>query len=392
LVALIAVWLGYLIVNSGMAAAAIEQGNPQRALQLRPNSPRALSLESEQSLARQSLVEAGAAARAALVNVPRDVRALRVLGIVSSLSERPRLGSELLLRSGILSWRDPVTQVWLISAAMDQNNFATATQRTDAMLRVGELVPEMMRLMHELAAAPDARPFVIERLAEGPQWRRAFFVNSEYLPDGAIAGHAQLIEDMRTHGEPVSREELAYFLGHLVRKKQYALAQSLWLAKSTDRPISQDSAVFDGDFEQDPTAEGAQPRYPFEWQFATDSGNASLGTPPLLIGQTALMAEAGDTREPLASQMILLRPGRHSLSYDVTGDGHPAFRWRIRCEATGSVLPLSSQRQRTVGSWRTAVMDFDVPAGCPAQWLELIAHAGPGETGVRAWFDRVSVR
>lgn len=392
-VAIVAALLGYLILVEGLAASAMSQGNIALALRLRPSSSEPLARAAESALRRNDLPAAEAFARKALAQMPRNVRALRVLGIATTLRGRPRLGSELLLRSGALSWRDEVTQLWLIRAAIAQSNFATAAQRIDAMLRGGQLNAQMMNMMHQLANIPQARDAVVRRLAEGPRWRRSFFVNMEYLPRGSEASHALLLEDVRGLEGPLQREEVAYFLSHMMTTGDHSLARRVWLSTLSAEQRGLVSNVFDGDFREDAGAQSAQPRYPFEWSFERGPEVVSIGNPPMLIGETALAVRAGDARQVLASQALVLRPGRYGLSYDVMSEGQQrqAFEWRVVCEGNGAPLALEQRAERVVGTWRSVRQQFAVPANCRAQRLQAVALAWPGGGTAEAWFDHVRI-
>jgi hypothetical protein len=390
-------WLAYLVLCYGVASAALDRGDARAALAIRPHSAEALSFAADDALARNDLSAAEHYARAALTIVPRDVRALRVMGVAVSLQGRRRLGSELLLRSGVLSWRDPPTQIWLIRAALDQRNYATAAQRIDAMLRGGQMSGNMLRLAHGVAALPEARAALVERLAEDPPWRTSFLADPEYLTPATDPSHVLLIEALRVRGVPPARAELVRFVNHLVQTGQFALARRVWLMSLTGEARTYVAgAIFDGDFNDDPGAEAEQPRFPFEWEL--DSGHgaiASTGTPPLLVGETALNVRSGDAEQRLASQTVMLAPGRHVRSYAtiVGGELSPqGFEWRVICVRYNARLMLGEPASRTVGSWRTTTMTFDVPPrDCGAQRIEIVARPG-GIGGVGAWFDKVSVR
>ncbi|MES2444546.1 MAG: hypothetical protein V4574_17100 [Pseudomonadota bacterium] len=390
----VAAGLAWAVVVHGLAASAIGAGDAQTALRFRPHSAEALSLAAEQALAKQDVANADRYARAALVQMPRDVRALRVLGVASSLQGHPRLGSELLLRAGSLSWRDELSQAWLIRAALDQRNYATAAQRIDAMLRGGQLFGQMLRLAHDVATIPDARAALIERLGEDPPWRESFFRNMESMPAGAEVGHALLIEALRAHDGQLTRREVVAFVNHLTDHANYPLARQVWLRTLEGEARGDVATVFDGNFRQDAGAEADQPRYAFEWTLESGHGAmASVGTPPMLVGETALDVRAGEAEQVLARQVILLAPGPHTLSYDTAvGDGlsPQGFTWRLACVG-GSGLRVAAGPSRTVGTWRTATLRFDVPHGCGAQRIELVALAS-GDGSAEAWFDHVSAQ
>lgn len=394
-VVIAALGLGYLTIVFGLTESAIEARDPQSALRIRPHSADALSLAAEQALARNDAKTAELYARASLAITPRDVRALRVLGIVASVSERSELGSNLLLRAGALGWRDEITQVWLIRAALADRNYATASQRVDAMLRSVQLFDEMMKLAHEMARIPEARPELVERLSEEPLWRREFFGDMKQISPESEAGHLLLIEALIQREGGARRSEVSPFIDHLIKRGQFAAARRLWLATRGPGGAVVPAGIVDGDFTQDPLAEDQQPRYPFEWSFdAGSGGNAAQGAAPLLVGEDAMFVQASAPGVRLARQLVLLPPGARQLRYDVieSENGMPdQFRWRILC-ADGTELTLGAVRRETSGQQRrTSVQEFTVPANCPAVYVELHSRATMGSPA-EAWFDHVAVQ
>lgn len=106
---------------------------------------------------------------------------------------------------------------------------------------------------------------------------------------------------------------------------------------------------------------------PFGWTFSSDSAGIAEAQ-----GQGRLhLLYYGRSDKVLASQLLMLRPGRYRLSMQVT-EAAPttgSLGWSVRCvpsSAEAASLPLGRVRS---GALATA---FVVPAaGCGAQWLEL---------------------
>jgi hypothetical protein len=325
------------------------------------------------------------------------VRALRVLGVALSMEGQPRKGSELLLKAGALSWRDDVTQLWLIRQAVEQRNYPTATQRIDAMLRRRRNVDQMLALLHRLSAVPEVQPEVIERLAEQPNWRARFFSNVKELPKEVVTSHAALISALQKREGSVSRAEVAPFVHYLVSIGEVGLARRVWMDAISPGRRALAHGIYDGDFTEDPNADSDQPRYPFEWQFDSSSGAfASVGTPPMLIGENALAVKSVDGSEArVARQLVILGPGQHQLRYSAVAGEElrpEAFEWRVSCAMNGKRLPTRVLSGRAVGASRASTADFAVPPNCPAQWVELVALGSENAVAADAWFDHVSVR
>jgi hypothetical protein len=111
---------------------------------------------------------------------------------------------------------------------------------------------------------------------------------------------------------------------------------------------------------------------PFNWTLAEAGG----GTAEPVAGGGLHVMHYGRKNAPLASQVIILKPGRYELSMAVSGEiGSDAqLRWRVRClPKQEMVLDLHVTRanaQKVAGQ-------FQVPSsGCGAQWLEITGISG----------------
>lgn len=145
-------------------------------------------------------------------------------------------------------------------------------------------------------------------------------------------------------------------LGSLVAAGRFAEAKAAWTRFSG----GQAAAEIDPDFRTDRLA-------PFGWTFASDaSGFAeSLGSGRLHV------VYYGREDKVLASQLMMLRPGRYQLSMQVSGTGPTAgsLAWTVRClPSSAQIASLPLDRVRGRGALSAT---FTIPAaGCGAQRLE----------------------
>lgn len=147
----------------------------------------------------------------------------------------------------------------------------------------------------------------------------------------------------------------------LVSAGQFDQARSVWArlsgpAASRAKP----SALFDPRFE----AKGVSP--PFGW---TLSSNSSALAEAQAGGRLHILYYGRDNAT-LASQLMLLSPGRYRLSFNLEGSPDAsAVAWRVTCRPANRqllTLPL-----RATGAGGAAQAMFEVPRDCPAQLLEL---------------------
>ena len=140
---------------------------------------------------------------------------------------------------------------------------------------------------------------------------------------------------------------------------QYARAYATWARLSGVRG---QSAVFNPGF----AALAAPP--PFNWAFADSpegfaEPDGKGGIEILYYGRAPAL---------LASQLLLLRPGRYRLAMSVSeaGEAKGALLWLLRCANTDKRLAELRLRAGPIAG------TFAVPGGCEAQWLELHGIAG----------------
>lgn len=147
----------------------------------------------------------------------------------------------------------------------------------------------------------------------------------------------------------------------LLEAGQYAKARAVW-ARIAHVPAASlaETLVFDTRFQ----SIGLPP--PFAWTLSSSGSGIAEGA-----GDGRLhVVYFGRDNAVLASQTLLLKPGRYRLAFDVEGiSDSSALAWTIRCRpGTKRVMALSLGKG---GAGRRVVGDFDVMADCPAQLLEL---------------------
>lgn len=122
-------------------------------------------------------------------------------------------------------------------------------------------------------------------------------------------------------------------------------------------------------------------------------------------------AEAGASGE-VASKLMFLAPGRYRLGWrtvtESSDDIEPMMRaenaigasqnrsdrlsWTISCPGLQRTPLATVSAEPTVGTGRSASVNFEVPADCIAQNLALQARIDSSETGVQWTVSGLSVR
>lgn len=171
----------------------------------------------------------------------------------------------------------------------------------------------------------------------------------------ADAGDADLALSLWSgRGDAGARRWQERMLNTLVRAGRFGEARDAWV-RFTHSPVGS-SELVDSQFRPDGLP-------PFAWAFA--SGRGGVAEPQ---GEGRLHAIFyGRDQAVLASQLLMLEPGRYRLTMRISGASPSAdsLSWSIRC------VPSPVVAEKNAGRSGALALDFTVPIGCAAQNLEL---------------------
>jgi HAMP domain-containing protein len=143
----------------------------------------------------------------------------------------------------------------------------------------------------------------------------------------------------------------------LVEDGQYASARAIW-ADVARVPLQP------GQFIYDPSFSKAAAPPPFNWALTS----STVGLAERQPGGRLHVLFYGQEDGSLASELLLLPPGAYRLSMQLTGErSHEnELIWSVRCDKPSNELSRVDQGTAASRGWT-----FEVPANCPAVWLEL---------------------
>jgi len=236
-------------------------------------------------------------------------------------------------------------------------------QRGDA----GSALKEVATLARMVPGGVDNMAPYIASYAKDPRTRRqmlALFRLDPRIEQAALTvlaadpANADLVLSLATaSGGPPSWS--ARLLESLVGAGQYAKARAVWA--TTFRVAPSPELLFDAKFKR-----GDIPG-PFNWTLAS----SALGLAERQPGGRLHVIYYGQDDGALATQLLLLKPGRYRLSMQASGDPSHArsLIWTLTCAASNSLLlslPLAVSNPGAV---------FEVPQHCEGQYLQLVGHS-----------------
>ena len=319
--------------------------------------------------------QARAGAQRVLHDRPVEGAAYRVLADLQAQAGHDAAATKLFAIAAARWPRERQARAQLAARALRRGDIDTALTHYDALLRVApgartRLLATLMPLLDEARV----RDGLVKRLAIDPPWRAALpgVLRADTTdPRAAEALLAQLAGRLAP-----SDAELQTRLALLEKFGQAAQARRIWLATvdatGAGRAGSVGTAIFDGGFEHPGISGG------YGWRLDAPAGT-SIGhdTSDAVQGDQALVIafEGRATAFAGVRQRLALATGRHRFAYrsrNQTETVRP-FAWRIAC--TDAVRTLLESGVPAEPGWQTTTAEFDVPADCPRQELEL-RHLG----------------
>lgn len=282
--------------------------------------------------------------------------------------------------------RDPrlvAAWLWLLRDSAASGRFQEAAKFSVSALNLRPQDKAALDALVLITNAPEAQPVILEALKQNPDWR------SSYLGGLGKVGHDRaFIYRAMAIGQPATinlQSERSQLLFELTNAGEYDRAYTAWLSWLTNDALSAVDYVYDGGFR---TGSGIPP---FAWSFTqAATGSASAGENGLDVSVD------GTSAGQLASQMLLLAPGRYRLITAVRSTngekiatGTP-LAWTLTCAGRGTEIsqtPIPLDRAPI----RIASSVFSVGGDCPAQSLTLKSKAMEYPAQVLATLESVKI-
>lgn len=382
----ISVWLAVEIVKVPIA----QRAPPAAAVRVAPKSPEVLSRAAESELREGRRDNAVALANEALLRAPFNVRALRVRGLADAGDAFPPAADQIMTLAGNWSLRDTQAHSWLVQSRLRSGDYLSAFTHADTLARRRPAIyPQVFDLYSTAAVAdPRALPAIVRLLEASPPWRRAYIAYLTTRPDGDPLLFSLAVAMQKTD-RAFTNEELSLANRNWMNEGRLPLL--VFTRRQLQRP-AMDAVIQNGDFEEPVDRAIA----PFGWTLATAAGllpevMRDDADPDNLAVRVGYDGYSGDTA---LSQIILLEPGRHSLSGRFrreTPTQRANLEWSVACLVDGAVLVKSPLPIGPAGPWQRFAASFDVPATCSIAQLRVIPILADRRTPSAVWFDDIRI-
>jgi hypothetical protein len=386
----IAIVLGAIIVayftTAWSLSIAAGRVNPNLALRLAPFNAEAKAKQAElligPEIEREAVERGKLLATEALTRSPASTRAIRVLAVSALLGGDEARADQLMQSALALSRRDLASNLYMIERAVAANRPGRALHFFDIALRTSPASNDQLMPVLANAIADDALFQYFDKLAaRNPPWFSGFVASATYFaPPVRNVTRLAVRHPALTAGKDAQIPGL--LLDRLVRDKDFAFANRYY--RSLGRPGSRAGTLV-----RDEKITSSSYVGPFEWAFVVQE---AFGGEVASQGGLRFYASDGGSGG-VASQLLLLDPGRYSLASHLEAGFSPRegmAEWRVECMDGPQ---LGAFRAQSTGRGVAAARGvFQVPAqGCPAQRLALHVSAAAGSAGVEGTVRAVSI-
>lgn len=295
--------------------------------------------------------------RDAATKAPLESEPFLVRGVQAQLAGDHRLAEQAFLAAKLRDGRSIPARYFLAEHYFRRGNAERGLREIAVLAR---MVPN---------GVANLAPFVAT-YAKDPRNRaylRALFRSDQMLEQAALstlasdARNADLVLELAS--PTASPDWAGRLLDSLVAAGRYGEAYRVWARVARiKRPAGQ--LIFDPGF-----AGSAAPP-PFNWNLTS----STVGLAERQPGGRLHVIYYGQEEGLLASQLLMLEPGRYRLAMRVAGDAARAqsLTWTLTCAKANA--PLAALRLGDAAR-ASAGVTFDVPAGCAAQALHLSGSA-----------------
>lgn len=385
--ALLALALGYFAVTHSLAQV-LRTKAPEQAYRLAPYDGRITAYLSAKmsgpDATAEERAESDRLARLALRQDPTAVAAVATLGINAQLRGDTETARRYFEYSDKLSRRDLRTRLWFIEDAVAREDIPEALRHYDIALRTSRGAPDLLYpVLGSAISDATIRSELVKTLAAKPAWTESFIGYAAV--NGDTVSVARLFQDLRRANVVIPDASQASVIGRLVIEENYAAA---WSYYASVRPNADRRRSRDASFAVNLIAPS-----PFDW--APLGGDAGISTVIQSGDQDGIFdfSAPATVGGPLLQQLQLLPNGDYviegrTIDLDQAETARPY--WVLICtngRELGRVeVPNSSENG---GVFRGR---FTVNAGCPAQYLRLVARPSNAIGGLSGQIDEVQLR
>lgn len=374
---LLGLYVAWWVVRVGVVDAEADD-NPFQAAVVAPDHPRVrISLAMAYFLAQGGRVpdEIHRAALESLRQAPLAGEPFLLAAIDALVRGDAVRGDRLLEEARRRNPRLPLPRLLLLDRYLREGRIPQAVVEMKVLDNLVEgASDELTVALAQMTQDPKTAPKMLPLLAHQPTLQAA--VLERLVQSGADASTVLAVAGPAARSKQ-SEPWKSALLSRLVDKREYGQAWSLWKSFVGFDAGAEGKGIYDAAFA------GLPGPPPFNWDLTT----SGVGAAEPSHNHSLQVDYYGRDNGNLASQLLMLRPGRYRLSFTASGDAAgegSRLAWIVTCK-TGDTplfqLPLTGVSSAS----KQFTATFTIPGeGCPIQWLRLVGITGDVATNQSA--------
>jgi hypothetical protein len=290
-------------------------------------------------------------------------------------------GERLLAEARRRNPRDRMARLLLVSVYLQSARIADGVREIGSLLRIMPsahelLVPELAKL----ALNPRTRPSIVAAVGANPLMAA---ILDHLAQKDADTDLILSLASKQPAAPGTFRPWQTKVLQRLTDAGEVRRAYQLWL-----RYLGR--AEVPGGTVYDPRFQGLPGSPPFGWALHS----SPIGSSEFVAGPALEVSYFGRAEGIMASQLLLLSPGSYNFEIQAEGDANgqgSRLVWRIMCRQSQSAIFTLPLQEVTYTPKRLSGQ-FRVPAGCDAQWLQLVGVPAEFPTLQAARFTELNIQ
>lgn len=324
-----------------------------------------------------------AAVQRAAMQLPLDGRPYLILGNQQLVHKQTARGIRSLEAGQRLEPRNPLIHLALLVQYLTNYRFSPAAEQMSVLSRLmGNTQPVIATALAQMLLMPETEGAAKKALLTDPNLERS--VLTTLATGSARPQQIFALASPRALADAGNRESWGPALvSRLVAANQFTEARQVWQRIYRLPEAAVAAPIFNPQFRTMPASA------PFDWMLT--AGGLGAADP---ANGTLAVAYYGRDSGTLASQMLVLSPGRYQIAFATEG-GKPnaASRlfWSVAC-VTGDKTVLANVAVPTTPGTHRASGTFAVPAACAAQTLTLRGEAGEFPSPISLTIKGLAIR
>ncbi len=379
---IVGAWFAFALAVSGVTRIKA----PAAALAVMPGESVALASRADQLFLanpQNPPLEVKRLALKGLESQPINPKALRLLGYIEDAGGNSKKAEAYVRMAAKLSRREAGAQLWLIEASAREGDIRQTLVHYDIALRTkpdtqNMLFPRLVNAIEDPEIRAALKPYIRSENGWG-----ANFLSVAISTSKDLSALTRLILETGGLSDPdEARTQEVALIGRLVSERYFGEARQIFLQMPGAQATKLSSTAF--------SSSDRDARFgAIGWQAINDpdaGGGFSDNGKRIAL---SVFANSSTTR-PVAIKLLYLKPSNYILDVRISNidRGNGGFlRWELRCPDAGGGKILWSVDSITA----SLMARFNIPAGCPVQYLNLIASGGNGQTGLEATISSVTI-